>query len=166
MRRSFCGRIVQPGSSSRGLEIPEMKSLILAAVVALVPAAAFACDGAKDLSADSDLHMLTVPQGKQLADAKTAKFIDANDPGYRETNGVIPGAVLLTSFSEYDVKELPKSKDAQLVFYCANEMCTASHMAARRAMLNGYTKVAVLDSGLSGWKKAGLKTATVKQPNS
>ncbi len=143
-----------------------MKSLILAAVLSLIPAAAFACDGAKDLSADSDLHMLTVPEGQKLAEAKQAKFIDANDPSYREKNGVIPGAVLLTSYTEYDVKELPKAKDTQLVFYCANQMCTASHMAARRAMLNGYTKVAVLDSGLSGWKKAGLKTASVKQPNS
>jgi len=143
-----------------------MKHLILAAVVSLIPVAAFACDGAKDLSAESDLHMMSVPEVAKLAQAKQAKLIDANDQNYREHNGIIPGAVLLTSFTDYEVKELPANKDTQLVFYCANQMCTASHMAARRAMLNGYNKVAVLDVGLAGWKKAGQKTASLKQPNS
>jgi rhodanese-related sulfurtransferase len=143
-----------------------MKNLILAAVVSLIPAAAFACDGAKDLSAENDLQMMTVPEVAKLADAKQVKLIDANDQNYREKNGIIPGAVLLSSYTEYSVKELPSQKDAQLVFYCANNMCTASHMAARRAILNGYTKVAVLDAGLAGWKKAGQKTATLKPPNS
>ncbi len=142
-----------------------MKSLIFAAVISLVPAAAFACDGMKDLSADSDLHMMTVPEVAKLTEAKKAQTIDANDPSYRQKNGVIPGAVLLSSATDYAVKELPANKDTQLVFYCANTMCTASHMAARRAMLNGYNKVAVLDGGLVGWKKAGQKTASVK-PNS
>ncbi len=142
-----------------------MKHLILAAVVSLVPAAAFACDGMKDLSAENDLHMMTVPEVAKLTEAKQAQVVDANEANYRAKNGIIPGAVLLSSATEYAVKELPADKDTQLVFYCANNMCTASHMAARRAMLNGYSKVAVLDVGLAGWKKAGQKTVVVK-PNS
>lgn len=49
-------------------------------------------------------------------------LLDANDPEFREKNGVIPGARLLSSFDAYDVtKELPPSKDARLVFYCSNK---------------------------------------------
>ena len=46
---------------------------------------------------------------------------DANGWGLRSTAGVIPGAHLLTSDDKYDVaKELPASKSAKLVFYCAD----------------------------------------------
>ena len=49
-------------------------------------------------------------------------LLDANDPEFREKNGVIPGARLLSSFDGYDVKtELPPAKDAPLVFYCSNK---------------------------------------------
>ena len=47
--------------------------------------------------------------------------LDANAPDFRAREGVIPGAVLLSSDNKYDVaKELPPQKDARLVFYCAN----------------------------------------------
>jgi hypothetical protein len=46
---------------------------------------------------------------------------DANGWGLRSTAGVVPGAHLLTSDDKYDVaKELPPSKSAKLVFYCAD----------------------------------------------
>ena len=46
---------------------------------------------------------------------------DANEWGLRSTAGVIPGAHLLSSDDKYDVaKELPPSKSAKLVFYCAD----------------------------------------------
>lgn len=94
-------------------------------------------------------------------DAKAAIF-DANDSEFRAREGVLPGAKLLTSFNEYDVaKELPAAKDTQLVFYCANSRCQASHMAARRAVDAGYAHVAVMGEGLLGWKAAGQKTAVV-----
>ena len=49
--------------------------------------------------------------------------LDANDKEFREKNGVIPGAKLLSSFDKYDIsKELPTSKDAPLVFYCSNRL--------------------------------------------
>ena len=50
-------------------------------------------------------------------------LLDANDADFREKNGVIPGARLLSSFDGYDVKkELPAAKDAPLVFYCSNKL--------------------------------------------
>ena len=49
--------------------------------------------------------------------------LDANDKEFREKNGVIPGAKLLSSFDKYDIqKELPANKDAPLVFYCSNRL--------------------------------------------
>jgi len=50
-------------------------------------------------------------------------ILDANDPEFRQKNGVIAGAKLLSSSDRYDVqKELPASKDAPLVFYCSNRL--------------------------------------------
>ncbi len=47
---------------------------------------------------------------------------DANGPDFRAREGIIPGAVLLSSYGSYDVAaELPPRRDARLVFYCANE---------------------------------------------
>ena len=84
---------------------------------------------------------------------------DANSKGTRESAGVIPGAVLLTSSSKFDAaKELPADKGAPLVFYCANTMCTASHTAAKKALRSGYTNVSVMSDGIFGWKEAGQPT--------
>ena len=49
--------------------------------------------------------------------------LDANDAEFREKNGVIPGAKLLSSFDHYDIqKELPASRSAPLVFYCSDRL--------------------------------------------
>jgi hypothetical protein len=49
--------------------------------------------------------------------------LDANDVEFRQKNGVIPGAKLLSSFKDYDLKkELPANHDAPLVFYCSNRL--------------------------------------------
>jgi hypothetical protein len=48
-------------------------------------------------------------------------LLDANGTDFRAQQGVIPGAVLLSSHSKYDpATELPARKDTPLVFYCAN----------------------------------------------
>ena len=55
--------------------------------------------------------------------AHPAVVLDANDPEFRETNGIIPGARLLSSFDRYDVaKELPSDRSAPLVFYCSDRL--------------------------------------------
>lgn len=149
-----------------------MKNLILSAAVALtfaVPAAAFACDGygppQQSASVMPAVKELTVDQLVALKkDSKTVVY-DANTPEFRAKNGIIPDAKLLTSSVKYDAaKELPKSKDSKLVFYCANQKCGASHQAAERAIQSGFVDVSVLPVGLNGWKSAGQPTA--KQPNS
>jgi hypothetical protein len=47
--------------------------------------------------------------------------LDANKDDFRAREGIIPGAILLSSYQGYDVaKELPPDKGAPLVFYCAD----------------------------------------------
>ncbi len=54
--------------------------------------------------------------------AGTATVFDANNDSFRKNNGVVDGAVLLTSFKDYDLSVLPEDKSRQLVFYCTNRL--------------------------------------------
>lgn len=138
-----------------------LMSLAVAASLA-VPTAAMACEG-EHMAKAAEPQKATVAQVAEWTKARKAIPVDANGKQTRDTQGVIPGAVLLTSSSQYAVNELPADKGSKLVFYCASEKCGASHSAAKRAIENGYTDVAVLPDGISGWKKAGQPTA---KPNS
>ncbi len=85
---------------------------------------------------------------------------DANSDSTRESEGIVPGAIALASVTQYEAKTtLPSNKEAHLVFYCANTMCTASHEAAKVAMGAGYKNVYVMPEGIEGWKQAGNKVA-------
>lgn len=109
------------------------------------------------------IHVADLENMMQAEKGKVAVF-DANTPKVRTQNGIIPGALLLTKASDYNVeKTLPADHAAPLVFYCVNTACTASHKAAARAVENKYTNVFVLTDGIQGWKKAGK--ATEKVPN-
>jgi rhodanese-related sulfurtransferase len=98
-----------------------------------------------------------------IADSKSGvQIYDANVADTRSEYGIIPGAHLLPSADGYSVaQELPADKNTDLVFYCANTQCMASHEAARRAVKAGYTNVSVMADGIMGWKAAGQPTATV-----
>lgn len=87
--------------------------------------------------------------------------LDANAAAGRQMSGIIPGAVLLTSASGYQLAELPADKGAKLVFYCSGSSCGASKKAALRAVQAGYTEVSVLPEGIAGWKQAGQRVAGV-----
>jgi rhodanese-related sulfurtransferase len=135
-----------------------VKTLISISAVAsfLVASAALACDGQQHMA----MKQLSVPQAAELQKAGKATLVDANGVDFRAQHGVIPGAVLLTSYKDYEpAKELPSDKTRKLVFYCANTHCGASHMAATKAMEAGYADVSVLPDGLMGWKKAGQPTS-------
>ena len=78
--------------------------------------AAEGADGLKLIHVD-DLASLLAKWPANLA------VYDANPPKTREREGIILGAKLLSSSRDYDVaKELPREKNAKLVFYCANEL--------------------------------------------
>lgn len=94
-------------------------------------------------------------------------IFDANGETTRHDAGIIPGARLLSSPSKFDVKkELPSEKGANLVFYCANTRCTASHTAAEKAANAGYKNVSVMSDGIYGWKKQGQPSVSLESKGS
>lgn len=99
---------------------------------------------------------ITVCELAQLMKTQGAAVpVDASPDKTRKAEGVIPGAVLLSSSSQFALSELPPCTSSPLIFYCASDRCGASHAAALRAMGAGYTNVAVLSAGIKGWKAAG-----------
>lgn len=81
---------------------------------------------------------------------------DANSGDTRERYGVIPGAVLLSSYRDYEpAAELGADRSRSAVFYCHSVRCGAAADAARRAIDSGYRDVWVLESGITGWADAG-----------
>jgi rhodanese-related sulfurtransferase len=130
---------------------------ILGLTITLAPARVHA--GTK--STDTPLRTVTVDELAALRTAGKAIVVDANGADTRQKYGVIPGAVLLPHYADYDVaKELPHDRSAKLVFYCANEKCMASHKAAEHATDAGYSDVSVLPAGIMGWKGAGQPTGS------
>jgi rhodanese-related sulfurtransferase len=102
---------------------------------------------------------VTVDQLDQMLAGHACQAVDANGSATRQKMGIIPGAVLLTDADSID--KLPSDKTKNLVFYCANTACGASHHAAHKAILAGYTHVQVLPDGIAGWVKAGKATGTI-----
>ena len=82
---------------------------------------------------------------------------DANTEETRSRDGVIPGAVLLSSYRDYAAAvELPADRSKQVVFYCHSAMCSAAADAARKAVAEGWRNVWVMPDGIRGWSEAGL----------
>ena len=127
--------------------------------VALVAVAIYANTAAASDCASKDkqakLSEVSVEQLASLIGKKKVTVIDASGTDTRTEYGVIPGASLLTSSREYAMSELPKDRDANLVFYCGGPMCSAAPKAAKRAVGAGYTQVSVLEAGIKGWVEAG-----------
>jgi len=96
----------------------------------------------------------------RIVQDRSATLVDANGSSTRAEYGVIPGAILLSDYHDYDVaSELPADKDGKLVFYCANTRCSAAPRAAEKAVEAGYTDVAVAPQGIRGWVDAGHRTS-------
>lgn len=126
-----------------------MKKLALALLVSCLAVAAHAKEEKFKLIHATDLQTMLKSEQKPTV-------CDANNKETREQYGVIPGAILLKNYKKWDVaKTLPADKTAPVVFYCANEMCMASHGAAQKAVKAGYTNVAVMSDGIMGWAKQG-----------
>jgi rhodanese-related sulfurtransferase len=125
----------------------------LALAVTLVPAVR-----AETNAGDDSLHKVTIEELVALRAANKVTAVDANNEIARSRFGSIPGAIMLSSYGGYDVKELPKDHHQKLVFYCANEKCMASHTAAHKAIDAGYKDVNVLPAGIMGWRDAGQPT--------
>ncbi len=135
-----------------------MSLRVLAFAAALVvPVAALPCEGMKQQVVE--IKKVTVPELASLKTAGKVTIFDVNSAEFRGKNGIIPGAQLLTSSSQFDpAKELPAARETPLVFYCASTKCGASKKAAQRAIDAGWVDVSVLPEGLLGWRDAGQPT--------
>ena len=112
------------------------------------------------VAAEAAIREVSVADVATFVKTKAATIVDANNAETRQDQGVVPGAVLLTSSREYALNELPSAKDTKLVFYCGGIQCRASDSAAKRAAEAGYADVSVMRDGIRGWKRAGQTTET------
>jgi len=94
---------------------------------------------------------------KARLDAGTITAVDTLDDAHFN-EGHIPGAHHC-DYEKMSPDCLPADKAAPLVFYCAGGMCPVSRMAADKAVGYGYTKVAIYEGGIKGWKAAGMPVA-------
>jgi rhodanese-related sulfurtransferase len=78
-------------------------------------------------------------------------------------HGHLPGASW-APFNAITRELLPTDPHAELVFYCANELCTASDQAARAAKDLGFDRVSVMPAGYFGWRRAGLPVVEPPAP--
>jgi rhodanese-related sulfurtransferase len=111
--------------------------------------------GSQTAEAAPRFAMVTVDQVAtrvESHDAHLAVF-DANS---RETfdEHHVPGAHWV-DYHTLTASELPADHATSLVFYCANEQCSASHHAADAAVDLGFTDVSVMGGGIQGWIAAG-----------
>lgn len=142
-----------------------MRTLLLATLLGLLgpagpagcskPSAGEAAQGARGAA----IATISVDELEARLARGECRAVDANGDATRRRHGVIPGAVLLSDYETFLPSELPADKRGGLVFYCANEHCSASEEAAARAITAGYTDVKVLPAGIAGWAKAGKQTA-------
>lgn len=108
----------------------------------------------------ANLKLINVAELEAMTQTQKGSIhiFDANKEKTRLEFGIIPGAKLLDSVSQYSASMLPPNKQALLVFYCANTQCTASHQAAEVAKKAGYNNVMVFADGIQGWKNSGKPT--------
>lgn len=108
---------------------------------------------------DESVKEISVQDVQKFVQAKAPNvaIVDANNDEARKDAGVVPGAILLSSYNQYAVTELPKDKNTTLVFYCYNSYCQASHAAALRAIGAGYKDARVMKAGIVGWNKLSGK---------
>ncbi len=103
--------------------------------------------------APAPIPTLTVQEVAARLDGGVVLY-DAN-PKMMYQKARLPGARWVP-FDGVTRAMLPDDPATPLVFYCANELCTASPQAARMAVELGYRQVALMPAGYFGWKAAGL----------
>jgi rhodanese-related sulfurtransferase len=100
-----------------------------------------------------EIPKVSIDAVESLLTDPSVRIFDAKSRQNYEKNHV-PGAVNL-AFDALSEKSLPANKQTTVIFYCMNEMCSASVEAACKASSLGYSKVMHMASGIQGWIKAG-----------
>ena len=135
-----------------------MKQFLTVLFFAFVASISFA--NASESVKEISVTEISVTEVQQFTNVKSANvaILDANNKDARADAGVVPGAILLTSYNQYALSELPADKNTTLVFYCYNSYCQASHAAAQRAVNAGYKDARVMKAGIVGWNALNAKT--------
>lgn len=138
------------------------RALVALAIAASIPACSKAKnEPARPAAEEEDEKELFARMTVEELDAKLASaragqgkvaVFDNNDRA-RFDKGHIPGARWV-KFDAVKASDLPADKETTLVFYCANEYCTACHSGANAAAKLGYRNVFILPAGIKGWEKA------------
>ncbi len=138
-------------------------SCSLAACGGASSGAASSADGATASTSGSESSSEAAPRFAMVTVDQVAARVEAHDPRLavfdangRETYDEhhVPGATWV-HYDSVTADVLPADRGASLVFYCANEHCSASHVAAETALDLGYTDVSVMGGGIQGWIDAG-----------
>lgn len=101
------------------------------------------------------VHKISIPEAERLLGKPGVTFYDVNTLEIW-ADGYIPGAIFFNVGNWQEL--LPKDKNAPLVFYCANRLCSSSEIAAYEVMKLGYTNVMQMPDGIYGWKLSGHKS--------
>jgi rhodanese-related sulfurtransferase len=137
--------------------------LVVSALASSSAAGAAGCSRSDRIAAGepaaAPVATVSVAELDRMLAAGECQAVDANGETTRQRMGVIPGAVLLRDLDAVD--QLPADRSRDLVFYCANTACGASHEAAEKAIAAGYRRVQFLPDGIAGWVKAGKRTASL-----
>ena len=93
-----------------------------------------------------------VQQYVKVPMAEDVMIIDARPKRAKYDKGHIPMAISIPD-SQFDkgADQLPKDKNALLIFYCGGLKCKLSHKSARKAEALGYKNVKVFADGFPGW---------------
>ena len=130
----------------------------LAACAALaLPLSAFAGGDAPIDAApayERAIHKISIYEAEELLGQPEVTFYDVNTLEIW-ADGYIPGAIFFNVGNWHRL--LPEDKNAPLVFYCANRLCSSSEIAAYEVMKLGYTNVMQMPDGIYGWKLSGRK---------
>ena len=134
--------------------------ILVAALTSPLALACPACDDSKaaTISESQKISELTPAQLREMVSAKRVHIFDANPRDIFEKNHV-PAAVHV-EYDQVTQTVLPEDKSAAVVFYCMNERCGASPVAARRASELGWRNVYLMPAGIQGWIAAGLPVET------
>lgn len=70
----------------------------------------------------------------------------------------IEGSLSMPFDQAVELVQKSVDKDAEIVVYCSNYMCTASGMVCKQLKALGYNKVCAYEAGIAEWYQQGLPT--------
>ncbi len=147
--------------------LSSLKALIGAAAIAMAGSVMAQTQGPTPTSLPGG-KVISVEDGKKLADKKAAFFVDTRNV-VNFGKGHVPGANAIpykgssddvenfdASKDKFELEKLPAAKDQALVFYSDGPTGWKSYKAAVWAVKAGYKNVNYMRAGWSGWQTKGF----------